>query len=625
MKLLFRNCALAAALKPAMYGFLVLLMCLASLAQIVPVLTQHNDNARTGQNLGETYLTLNNVNTAHFGELFTQSVDGFIVAEPLYVPNLQINGATHNVVFVVTLHDSVYAFDADNSTGSNSSPLWHTSFINPPSVTTVPIADQGCPANGYTEMGILGTPVIDPMTNIMYVVVKTLENGNYLFRLHALNILNGQEMLGGPVVIQGSYVSDGQPDTFAAQHRMQRPALLLLNGTVYIAFGNMGCKGYSPSTGWVFAYSATNLKQAAVLDVGPTRPYVPGIWMGGFGPAADGNGNVYLATGDGVFDYNIGGLDYGDTLLKLNLSGGVFGLVDYFTPFNQADLYANDLDLGSGGAVLLPTQTGKHPNEAIIAGKQGMIYLVDCDSMGEYDSTADQVVQELSFDPNAEIEILGGATYWNGLVYFAGQKSPVRAFSITNGLLSTSPFAATQSNYNFSNLFSISANSNQNGILWGVQQQNNASHLIAFNAMTLKTLYASTAPRDAIYGSTYLTSPMVANGRVYVGTRINVTVMGLFGTIANIGGGAQTGPSGTKLPKALRVKVTDAYSGTVIPGVVINFSDGGSGGSFSTPSPVTNSQGIATTNYTLPSQAGTYAVTAASATFTAAHFNETAN
>jgi hypothetical protein len=600
-----------------------------SLAQ-VSVLTHHNDNSRTGQNLSETYLTPAVVNKEHFGKLFTQAVDGMVIGEPLYVPNLQINGATHNVVFVATLHDGVYAFDADSNTGNNASPLWYTSFIDPPKVTTVPMTLQGCgPSNGYTEMGILGTPVIDPTTKTMYVVAKTLENGNYVFRLHALDITTGQETFGGPVVIQASYVSEGKKVTFAQQHRMQRPALLLSNGAVYIAFGDMGCKGYSPSTGWIMAYGAGNLQQLAVLDVAPSRPYVPGIWMSGDGPAVDRNGDVYLATGDGWFDYNVGGLDYGDTLIKVSLGSGSFNLVDYFTPYNQAELDRNDNDLGSSGPVLLPPQPGPYPNLAVIAGKEGMIYLVNQDNLGEYNSLADQVVQEVRFERDSYVEIFGGATYWNQFVYFGGEGVPIEAFSLTGGLLSTSAAIKTTDTYNFSSLFSISANDEQNGILWAVRQSyrrgtGTDSSLHAFNATNLEPLYMSAPPRDAIDPATHLTLPMVANGKVYVGTRDNVTVMGLFSKLQATLGNHQTGHVGATLPKALRVKVSNAYTGNAMPAVTINFSDSGSGGSFSNPNPVTNGEGVALTSYTLPGKPGVYKITASSTGFTTAHWTESA-
>jgi hypothetical protein len=623
MKLDFRAQGFSSGLTGAICVVLVsVVLSVASLAQ-VSVLTHHNDNSRTGQNLVETYLTPDVVNFNQFGELFNQPVDGMVIGQPLYMPNLQINGASHNVLFVATLHDSVYAFDADSNSGNNASPLWYTSFINPPNVTTVPMVDQGCLNNHFTELGISGTPVIDPTTNTMYLVAKTKEAGNYVHRLHALDVTTGQEKFGAPVVVKASYESNGNQVTFKDQHRMQRPALLLSNGVVYIAFGSMGCKAYPPSTGWMMAYSASNLQQLAVLDVGPTQTNLPGIWMAGDGPAVDSNGDVYVATGDGLFDYTMGGLDYGDSLLKLSLEGNSLGLVDYFTPYNQADLDVADLDLGSSGFVILPDQQGPYPHLGIIAGKQGMIYLISWDNLGQYSPIADQVVQEVPFDPNSEIEILGGATYWNNLVYFGGQHVPIEAFSLTDGLLSTSPVQKTTYSYNFSSLFSISANGTENGILWGVEQQSQGSSLNAFQATNLKPLYRSTA-RDPMHGATHLVLPTIANGKVYVGTKDNVVVMGLLAKISRSGGDKQTGKVGTQLRTALRATVTDAYSGNSMPGVTIHFVDRESGGSFSNSDPVTNNQGVATTKYTLPGEPGLYIITASSPGFTTAGWSETA-
>ena len=596
----------------------------AGLAQS-PVLTHRNDNSRTGQNLSETYLTPSVVNNTHFGQLFVQPLDGMSVAEPLYVPNLQINGTTHNVVFVVTLHDGVYAFDADSNAGNNSSPLWYTSLINPPGVTTVPIAEQGCIGHNFTEMGILGTPVIDAASNTMYLVAKTEENGSYVFRLHALDIQTGQETLGGPVRIQASYTSNGEVVTFTEQHRMNRPALLLSNGVIFIEFGTMGCKSAGPSTGWMMAYSASNLQQLGVLDVGPTQSNTPGIWMAGEGASVDSNGDVYVVTGDGAFDYDIGGLDYGSSLLKVDLDSGNFSLIDSFTPYNQDYLNQNDLDLGSGALVLLPPQPGPYPNLGVLGGKGGMIYLINQDSLGGYNPAADQVVQEVAFNPNELINLDGGATYWNQNIYFGGVEDgdigvPVEMFSLNNGLLSTSPVAMTTKAYKFFSLFSISANGAQNGILWGVQAQNTGSTLNAFNATNLASLY--TSPQ---FDSTlHFVTPMIANGRVYVTTKKSLVVMGLFNQNLGTGGNNQTGVAGTTLKKPLSVRVTNAYTGAVMPGVTINFSDGGSGGTFGNAQAVTNSNGYATTTYTLPALPGVYKINASATGFTTAHFTEKA-
>jgi hypothetical protein len=600
-----------------------ILFCSLCHAQ-VSVLTHHNDNSRTGENLSETYLTPALVNVNRFGPLFTQPLDGSAVAEPLYVPNLLINGASHNVVFVVTLHDGVYAFDADNSAGSNSSPLWYTSLIHPPAVTTVPIADQGCVGHGFTEMGILGTPVIDPNTSTMYLVAKTLEQGKYVFRLHALNLQTGREGAGSPVEIQASYTSNGKLVTFTAQHRMNRPALLLSDGVIYIGFGSMGCKGSPPSTGWLMAYSESALQQLFVLDVGPTQGAVPGIWMSGEGPSVDADGNVYVATGEGLFDYNVGGFDYGDTLMKVNLGGGSFDLLDYFTPYDQAYLTTNDLDLGAGGLVLLPPQPGPYPNLGVIAGKEGVIYLINLDNLGGYNPVVDQVVQEVPFNPAVDIQLKGGYAYWNQNIYLGGIGKggtgiPVEMFSLSNGLLSTSPVATTAKSYAFFSLFSISANNENNGILWGVVQEATGSTLNAFNATNLAGLYASPQFDQTLH----FVTPMVANGRVYVTTKDGLVVMGLLSETLIAGGNKQTGEVGRTLAKPLSVRVVNAYTGAALPGIAVNFSDGGKG-SFSNPSPVTNGQGYAFTTYTLPADDGIYRITATNAGLTKANFTETA-
>lgn len=605
----------------------VLSVPLPSVAQ-VSVLTHHNDNARTGQNLSETTLTPAVVNTRQFGELFTHPLDGMVVAQPLYVPKLQINGASHNVVFVATLHDGVYAFDADHKTGHNASPLWYTSLIDPPRVTTVSVAEQGCPNTGFTEVGIVGTPVIDPGTDTMYLVAKTLESGKYVHRLHALDITTGQEKLGGPVVIRASYESRGKEITFQNRHRMQRPALLLSNDVIYIAFGTAGCAADPPSTAWTMAYDPSSLKQLAVLDVGPTRQAIPGMWMAGDGPSVDSSGDVYVATGEGLFDYNIGGLDYGDTLLKLSLGDGSFSLVDYFTPYNQADLYARDLDLGSSGLVILPDQPGQYPHLGIIAGKEGMIYLVNRDNLGQYNPVADQVVQEEPFDPDKKVEIDGGATYWNHLVYFGGVGQRVKAFSLIDGELSQGPVVTSAAAHYSNSILSISANGDKNGILWCVESQVGRHDLNAFNATTLKLLYSSTQnpTRDPMDPTTHFDMPTIANGKVYVGTSKNLVVFGLLPKSMVSGGNNQTGQVGSELAQPLQVTALDSYGGNPIPGVTVHFSDGGKGGSFSNPNPVTNADGIAGTTYTLPKKAGTYESISATNPrfFSPSNFTETA-
>ncbi len=277
--------------------------------------------------------------------------------------------------------------------------------------------------------------------------------------------------------------------------------------------------------------------------------------------------------------------------------------------------------------MILPDQKGPYPHLGIIAGKEGMIYLVNRDNLGQYNSIADQVVQEEPFDPDSDIEIMGGAAYWNNFVYFGGMHVRVKSFSLTNGVLSTSPVATTSHPYHFSSLFSISANGQENGILWGVEERSeegsSRSILDAFDATNLTLLYSS-GPRDPIYAATHLVLPTIANGKVYVATTDDIVVMGLLARIKPTGGGNQTGQVGTQLPRPLRATVTDAYTENPMPGVTIHFSDGERGGSFSNPNPETNSAGVAPTKYTLPSNPGVYTITASGTGFTTAGWSETA-
>jgi hypothetical protein len=419
----------------------------------VSVTTYHNDNSRTGQNLHESILTPANVNPSQFGRVFVQPVDGYIYAQPLYVPNVSIGGATHNVVFVATEHDSVYAFDADSAAGANANPLWHVSFINPPGVTAVDsYNDAGC-GDLVPEIGISGTPAIDTGSGTLYVVANTKENGAFFQRLHALDIATGNEKFGGPVAIHGTVAgtgdgSSGGQVSFDALKQNQRPGLLLRNGVVYIASASH-CD-ISPYHAWVFGYNASTLQQVAVWNSTPNGG-LGGIWQGGGGPAADSAG-IYFATGNGTFDVNTGGKDWGDTILKMSgPTGGTLRPLSYFTPFNQDVLAADDTDLGSGGVVLLPDLPAgsAHQHLLVQCGKEGSVYLVDRDNMGGYNSTTDQVVQELA---GATGGIWGMPAYWNNTVYFGGQytvpiaisaSTTLKALAVATGYLNSSVATAS--------------------------------------------------------------------------------------------------------------------------------------------------------------------------------------
>ncbi len=375
-------------------GVLLLLGPILATAQ-VSVLTQRNDASRTGQNLNETTLNTSNVKVSTFGKLFSRTVDGYIYAQPLYVPNLTLQGKVRNVVYAATEHNSVYAFDADDPAAST--PLWQVNLG-----TSVPSNDVcvvhpdplDCPyLDLIPEIGITGTPVIDTPTSsgTMYVVAKTKDTSNstYHFYLHALDITSGAEKFGGPVEITGQVQGTGAGSAggvvaFDPLTQNQRPGLLLLNGVVYIAIGSVG--DIANYHGWVFAYNASTLQRVAIFNDTPNG-YAGGIWGGGQGPVTDGS-NLYLISGDGLFDADTGGKDYGDTFFKLSPS---LSLVDYFTPHNQLTLDQQNTDLGSGGVLALPGTS-----LIVGMGKDGVLRLIDTNNMGHFNASSDNVVQEFT-------------------------------------------------------------------------------------------------------------------------------------------------------------------------------------------------------------------------------------
>jgi len=511
--------------------------------------TRDVDNLRTGLNSRETVLTPANVNASQFGKLFSYSIDGVSDASPLYVPNVNIPGkGLRNVVYVATEHDSVYAFDAD---GSQSSPLWHVSFINPANgITTVPPNDTGECCDISPEIGITGSPVIDGSTNTLFVVAKTKEvsggNATYVHRLHALDITTGSEKLGGPVVISGSVVGNGDGSSggrvpFLSLRENQRAALLLSNGVVYVAFAGHGDQ--PPYHGWLFGYSASTLQQVMVHNTTPNGAG-GGVWQSGDGLATDTTGNIFFVSGNGDFNANrFGGRNYGDSFVKLDPNGNV---LDYFTPHDQATMQAGDLDLGSGGTILLPDQSGPHPHLAISAGKNGSIYVVDRDNMGHYRSSDDsQIVQVL-------VNTFPGGTfttgnfkapvYWNGYLYFSADADYLKSFQVVNGLLSTTPTSQSTFVVNYPGAtLSTSSNGNTNAILWAVQRVDydplgggvrDIGSLHAFDATNLANeLYnsnQSAGGRDSLDYTAKWAAPLVANGKVFVASNSRLTVFGLL-------------------------------------------------------------------------------------------------
>jgi hypothetical protein len=591
--------------------------------------TQRGAANRQGLYDNEVYLTPQNVNVSLFGNLFTYNVDGQVAAQLLYVPNVNISGVgTVNVLYVVTENDSVYAFNADTPGSGNA--LWQVSFLNTSNgVNAEPIASQGCPGvTGYTEVGITGTPVIDPNTNTIYMVAKTQEQSgstyNYVFRLHALDITTGAEKFGGPTVITASVISNGKTIALNPQVDQQRPALLEMNGSIFIAFGSNGCdKG---AHGWLLAYSASTLTQQGVFVTSTATTGEASLWMSGIGPAADASNNLYLVTANGTFDINTGGSDWGDTVMQMTFNGSSFTVTDSFTPFNQGTMAQQDLDLGAGAAVLLPPQTVGPPNLLVEAGKTGTIYLINCDDMGGYNTTQDNIVQEL---PAAVQGIWGAPVYWNNALYFAGRGDTIKGFNFVNGMIQTPPVESSNP-YTLQGIPSISANGNNSGLLWLIHNltaNNPTQVLAAFNASTFQTSLAKVydtqqnSTRDALGNVPHFATPLVANGKVYVGGSAQVKIYGLFPELNPSAGNFQSATVNT--PITLTAQAVSPYTGAALPGVSVTFYNGAKGGQF-VPNPViTDSNGNATTSYTLPQTAGTLTVTATSPGYSTASFTET--
>jgi len=501
----------------------------------VSVTTHHNDVSRTGQNLDETILNTSNVNVNQFGKLFACQVDGYIYAQPLYVAHVPISSTIHNVVYVATENNSVYAFDADNGTQ-----LWHVNFGTP-----VPSSDIASTYKDLTPViGITGTPVIDPGSSTLYVVAKTKDTSNntYHQHLHALDITAGVEKAGSPVEITASVSGTGSGSgggTIAFQpfYQLNRPGLLLLNGVVYIGFGSHGDIG--PYHGWVLGYDASTLAQSAVFNTTPNGSQ-GSVWQGGQGLVADAD-SIYLMTGNGSFDANIGGTEYGDSVVKLGTLAGL-SVTDYFTPDNQSALNQSDLDLGSGGPILLPG-TGS----IVGGGKDGILRLINTSAMGGYNATFNADAQEFQATSG---KIMIGPVYWNSptkgaVLYLWGPGDYLKAFEFVSGSFQITPssqstMTSPSGNSNAAAL-SLSANGSTlgTGIVWASvsysgdsNQQTVPGILRAFDATNLSNeLWNSKqdAARDDVGNYAKFAPPTIANGKAYLATFSNqLLVYGLL-------------------------------------------------------------------------------------------------
>jgi len=504
-------------------------------AATTDVVTYHNDVARTGQNLSETILTLANVNSTGFGKIGFYAVDGKVDAQPLYLANISIPGQnSHNVLYVATEHDSVYAFDADNGTQ-----LWKVTVLGAGETTSDP---HNC-GQVVPEIGITATPVIDrsrgPNGTIYVVAMSKNASGSYFQRLHALDVTTGAELLGGPTTVQASYPGTGDGSSggmviFSPGQYEERASLLLLNGILYTGWTSH-CD-IRPYTGWVIGYSTSTLQQSGVLNLTPNGSE-GSIWMSGAGLAADSLGNIYFLDANGDFDTNLNASgfpsngDLGNAFIKLS-TAGTLTVADYFATFDTVQKSAADTDLGSGGAMVLPDlndAAGRTRHLAVGGGKDGNIYVVDRDSMGKFSPTANNNYQELQ-------GALPGGVFsmpacFNNTIYYGPVGSTIRAFSITNALLSSTPVGQTSNSFGYPGATpGISARGTTNAILWAAENGNTAV-LHAYDANNLSNeLYNSNqaGTRDQFGAGNKFITPTVVNGKVYVGTTNGVAVFGLL-------------------------------------------------------------------------------------------------
>jgi hypothetical protein len=502
-----------------------LVLALSAAVLCGQMVTSQFDNSRTSANLHETTLTPANVNAAHFGKLFSLKVDGDIYAQPLYVPHLTIPGkGNHNVLFVATEHDSVYAFDADRA----AEPLWHVSFLKS-GVSTVRAGDVACPFI-QPEIGITPTPVIDLETATIFVLARTTEGGgiltspSYVQRLHALSLTTGAEKSGGPVQIKAP--------GFHNVRELPRAGLLLTNGQVILTWGSSCDVG--PYHGWVMAYDKNTLAQTAVLNTSPDAAE-SGIWQSDNAPAADDQGNIYAVTGNGRFDVSGTRRNYGDSVLKLKVDRGAVTVADYFTPSDERALNSSDDDLGSGGPLLLPDQPGPHPHLLLAGGKSGDLYVLDRDHLGHFQSGNNAHALQVLHFPGG---IYAAPAYWNGHIYMLASNDFLCDFHLDRGRISTQPMR--KGTHKFGNpgaTPTVSADGNRNGIVWLIETKvwndftNRTAVLHSFDANDVRhELYNSeeNSARDRAGATLRFTVPTVIGGHVYVEAKREIDVYGLL-------------------------------------------------------------------------------------------------
>ncbi len=517
--------------KGALQGVMALLLAPGLGAQAV--LTWHNDAARTGQNLGETILTPANVNSTNFGLKFKLSVDGQVDAQPLYVPLLSIGGATHNVVYIATENDTLYAFDAD--TGAQ---LWSQSVADGEN----PSDDRGC-GQVTPQIGVTSTPAIDLTSGphgTIYLVAMTKDNSNnYHQRLHAIDLVTHAEEFGGPMEVQATYPKTSGVTTFDSKQYKDRAGLLILNGVVYTSWASH-CD-INPYTAWLIGYNESTLSRVSVLNMTPNGSE-GSIWQAGAGPAADSNSNVYFLLANGTFDTTLNGAglpskgDYGNAFMNISTSSGL-AVADYFTMYNTTNESNNDEDLGSGGAMVLPTLNDAlgHPHPlAVGAGKDGNAYVVDRSNMGKFNKNNDSAIYQ-QFGLGGSV--FSSPAWFNNTLYYGPVGSQLSAYPYSGGSFGA---ASSQTSTNFTypgTTPSISANGSVNGIVWAMENSSPAV-LHAYDATNLANeLYNSNQAansRDQFGVGNKFMTPTIAHGKVFAAATSSdnsTNVVGVFGLL----------------------------------------------------------------------------------------------
>ena len=512
------------------------------------VLTWHNDAGRTGLNSNEVSLTPANVNASTFGQLFTYPVTGNVYAQPLYVSNLAIPGqGTHNVVIVATENNDVYCFDANSTSGTSGGVLWHVNLGLAAATPNSYFANRYGPYHDITpQVGITSTPVIDLASGTIYIDAFTNDvagQNSYSHHIHALSLTTGADkvtpMLVSASVLGNGVGGNGTSIPFVAEQQLQRPALTLLNGVLYVAYS--GYADTDPYHGWILGFNAATLQLTSVLNTTPntlagsSNPGEGGIWMTGAGLASDGS-NLFLLVGNGDFSSSLG--NWGDSILKVtpdsstssnpNINGYGTRVADSFTPYNQQSLANADADLGSGGGIALPDQPGSTPHLFVGAGKQGVIYVVNRDALGGYGTSDSPTVQEVNLGHG----VFSSPAYFNSAIYYHATGDVLKEYTLTNGRISAAPAAQGSISYSSNGATpSISSNGTANGIVWDVQNDSSShAELHAYNAATLSELYNSnqTAARDQLGPGVKFVTPTIADGEVFVGGKGFLSVFGLI-------------------------------------------------------------------------------------------------